>query len=33
MIGKGKKIMCSFSEKLTWKEEATGGWENITKYD
>jgi hypothetical protein len=33
MNGEGKKIVYHFLEKLTWKEEVTGGWENISKYD
>jgi len=33
MNGEDKKIMYNFREKLTWKEEANGGWENVIKYD
>ena len=31
MNGEDKKIMYNFHEKLTWKEEASVGWGNITK--
>ena len=33
MNGEDKKIMYNFRKKLPWKEEDTGGWENITKCD